>query len=65
MMDKCDWWMVVPHQEELNCALTKHGVPCVMTSGMLKMLELSADSLDCHFNVSHAVTDIHTLDRLY
>ena len=49
------------HQEELNCALTKHGVPCVMMAGMILMLQLSAGNLDCHLTVSHAVT----LDRLF
>ena len=53
-MNRCVWLVVELEQKgEWNCATTTHGVQCVMTSGMLKMLELSADSLDCHFNVSH------------
>ena len=52
-MERFVWLVEMPQQEELNCVSTTPGVQCVMTSGILRMLELSADNLDFHSEVSH------------
>ena len=46
------WLMEMTQEEEWKCALVVYGVWYVMTSGILMMLELSAEDWDCQQNVS-------------
>ena len=47
-MDRFVWLGVMPQQVEWKCAITEYGALCVVTSGILMMLELSADNSDYH-----------------
>ena len=48
------WQVEIPLRamEEWKFVFIAHGVQCVMTYGICKMLQLSVESLGCHFYVS-------------
>ena len=50
--------MEVTQADEWNCVSTIHGEQCATMDGMLMMLELSADSLDCHSQVRKTDHDV-------
>ena len=51
-LDKYVWQMETAQQDVLNFAILVYGALCVMTFGISKTLELSADNLDCLQSVS-------------
>ena len=50
--EKYVWLMEMPQQEEWKFVSVVSGVWCVITTGILEMPELLAETLDSHSNVS-------------